>query len=507
MGRMIVAFLFVAALMLVGIAVRARFAFMRWLFIPSSVIAGLIGLAIIQCGLRYFDAPPPAVQEVTVQSKEPDVHKPPADAVSAVDYFARLRKTLKSWPGFLIAVVFAGMLIQRGPTATRESFHRVGRQGLMVWVIVLGQTTVGLLATWLIVQPLVSQPKIPNSFGMLIETGFAGGHGTAAAMSEVYKHPLINLPVGADLGILMATCGLVYGLISGVVLINLGVRMGWLGESVSVTQTMKTDADHPKPIGYAKIHNDVVDPLFLQVLWLAMAMALGLMMQACVLQVAAWIDGPPEVVAEAVEGAQQQLSKRLKAASVMDFPLFIYTLFGGLFVRKVLSAIGQASLVDRETINRLTSSAMDILVVAAISSLNLIAVAKMLVPFSILLVVGGIWCAVCLLLLSRMILPEEYWFQLGLINYGMSTGTTATGFVLLRMVDPEIQSGAAEDYALAAPLSAPFIGGGILTVGLPLIVLERVPIAIPAILLVAVIGALIVAGQRWKQATEVRESA
>ena len=98
---------------------------------------------------------------------------------------------------------------------------------------------------------------------------------------------------------------------------------------------------------------------------------------------------------------------------------------------------------------------MDILVVAAIATLNLQAVASMVVPFSILLACGAVWAAICLLVISRWLLPKKHWFQLGLINYGMSTGTTATGFVLLRMVDPDLDSGAAEDYALAAPLSAP----------------------------------------------------
>ena len=55
------------------------------------------------------------------------------------------------------------------------------------------------------------------------------------------------------------------------------------------------------------------------------------------------------------------------------------------------------------------------------------------------------------MILARRMLPSEHWFELGLINYGMSTGTTATGFVLLRLVDPELESGAAEDYCIGGP--------------------------------------------------------
>ena len=75
--------------------------------------------------------------------------------------------------------------------------------------------------------------------------------------------------------------------------------------------------------------------------------------------------------------------------------------------------------------------------------------------------------AVCLLVLAPRLLPRAYWFELGLLNYGFSTANTPQGFMLLRIVDPELKSGAAEDYAVAAPLSAPFIGGGVVTFVLP----------------------------------------
>ena len=140
---------------------------------------------------------------------------------------------------------------------------------------------------------------------------------------------------------------------------------------------------------------------------------------------------------------------------------------------------------------------MDILVVAAIATLNVAAVATLIIPFSILMLLGAVWSGVCLLVISRWILPRNHWFELGLINYGMSTGTTATGFVLLRLVDPELESGAAEDYALAAPLSSPFVGGGMITVALPLLVLEQFHLATISLGLSAIVIAMIAIGRRW----------
>ncbi len=470
---MTAAFLFVVVLLLVGVCFRQSVPAFRWLYIPASVIAGFVGLLVVQANVWH-----------------------PTETTAA------WANTLSSWPGWLIAVVFAGMLLEREPAPASQSLSRVARQGLMVWIIVLGQLAIGLLATWLFIQPFFD---VPNSFGSLIETGFAGGHGTAAAMGEVFKHPTIDLDGGLDLGILMATCGLVYGVVSGILWINIGARRGWIhrhhrshaSQSVGELDTKSQRS----AIGYATISRDTIDPLLLQVLWLTLAFGIGMALQEGVAQLAAYIDGFRETASELSE-AEKQLSSRLTATAVLDFPLFIYTLFGGLFVRKILAAADLGRVIDGETINRLTSAAMDILVVAAITSLNLQAVARLLVPFSVLLVCGVIWTGICLLVLARWILPRDYWFELGLINYGMSTGTTATGFVLLRVVDPELESGAAEDYALAAPLSAPFIGGGIVTVALPLLVLERAPIAISAITLIVLVTGLVIGARRWNQRQE-----
>ncbi|MCP4945057.1 MAG: sodium:glutamate symporter, partial [Planctomycetaceae bacterium] len=174
---MIPAFIFVAILLLLGVGLRLRFSIFRWLYIPASVLAGMLGLLITQIDLS-----------ATVTAHTSD-----------------WTETLKGWPGFLIAVIFAGMLLERKPAPWRKSISRVGRQGLMVWVIVLGETAIGLIATWLLIKPFFD---VPHSIGTLIETGFAGGHGTAAAMGQVFKHPTIQLDSGLDLGILMATCGL-----------------------------------------------------------------------------------------------------------------------------------------------------------------------------------------------------------------------------------------------------------------------------------------------------------
>lgn len=475
---MVPASIFVAILLLIGVGLRMRFSVFRWLYIPASVLAGVMGLLICQTNL----------------------------STSVTSHTTSWTETLREWPGFLIAVIFAGMLLERKPAPLRKSISRVGRQGLMVWVIVLGETAIGLIATWLLIKPFFD---VPHSIGTLIETGFAGGHGTAAAMGQVFKHPSIQLDGGLDLGILMATCGLLYGLISGIFWINIAVRRGWIGKQNTKQKYIQSENCDPQnkapseptirpAIGYARIGKETIDPLLFQVLWLAIAFGIGLGIQSIVTSSIGHIENLSNDLTTTVMKGEEQLSERLTFKSMAgSFPLFIYTLFGGWIVRSTVNALGYESTIDRETINRLTSTAMDILIVSAITTLNITAVTTLIVPFAILFLSGAVWTAFCLMFLARKILPREHWFELGLINYGMSTGTTATGFVLLRLVDPELESGAAEDYALAAPLSSPFIGGGMITVAMPLLVLERVPLSVTAITMTLLVLALIYLGQLW----------
>lgn len=471
---MTIAIILTAILLLVGMTIRLAIPVFRWLYIPASVIAGFVGLSIVQLATGNPNAGDSIAKLIT----------------ESVSYW-------ESWPGPLIAIVFAGMLLERQPTSVGQSLRRAGREGLMVWIIVLGQTAVGLLTTWLLIGPMYG---VPDSFGMLIETGFAGGHGTAAAMGQVFAMERVGLESGLDLGVMMATVGLVYGIISGVFWINIGVRRGWT--SRSKVEPIDTGIKQTS-IGTAVVRSDVIDPLLLQAIWLAVAFAIGLLMQWSVETLADWI--APAGAMDSQSG-QDPLDQRVGfAAVVSSFPLFIYTLFGGLILRKSLTKLGQSELIDPVTLGRLTSTAMDVLVVAAIASLNLTVVTENAGPIAILIVVAALWTSVCLAILSRWILPRDHWFELGLINYGMSTGTTATGFVLLRMIDPELDSGAAEDYAFAAPMSSPFVGGGMLTIGIPILVLGQFPLPLIASVFVVVVGGMIGIGIFVASRSEVLE--
>ena len=472
--------LFVLGLLLAGFALRAGVRPLRLLFVPASVVGGLLGLAVMQAGLRVGAGEPIAVDgdltftnTLWLDYKSGEELKDgfifnEANAAAAQDgvnrwqqWAAQIYNVIDGWPGLLIAVVFAGLLMERPGKKFSEAAVAAGRQGIVVWIIVLGQAFIGLLACALLIAPFYD---VPPAFGQLVETGFAGGHGTAAAMGEVYDE-VFDFPVGRDLAFLFATMGLIYGVVSGIVFVNLGVRRGWLrggphatpstgtprgdtvpGEvTVPVVSGLEDRAD-PPPSSFARVRAEVIDPLAFQLCLVAVAFAVGFGLQQGFL----WLADV------AFPGDWLKF--------VGKIPLFLFTLLGGWLTREGLHLIGFGDLIDGPSVHRITGLAMEVLIVAALATLRIEAAAAYLVPVLILLAVGFAWVAFCLLYVGRKLLPRRHWFELGLMNYGMSTATTAQGVLLLRIVDRDLDTDAASDYAAAAPLSAPFIGGGVLTV-------------------------------------------
>ena len=112
---------------------------------------------------------------------------------------------------------------------------------------------------------------------------------------------------------------------------------------------------------------------------------------------------------------------------------------------------------------RLSGTAMDFLVVAAISTINLQVVLASVVPLAILVALGVLWNVFCVVWLARRLLPKDSWFERAIAEMGQSMGVTATGLLLLRVVDPEGDTDATSAFGYKQLLHEPIMGGGLWT--------------------------------------------
>lgn len=426
-----------AALLLLGVLLYAgQWVRMRWrpvqaLFLPASIVAGLIGLLL-----------GPGVLGVTVTALAGD-NAPLSNGAIPV----MVLDVWSSLPGLLINVVFATLLMGVPLPRWRHIWRLAGPQLSFGVTLAAGQYVVGLLLVFFLLSPLFG---LPIMAGALIEIGFEGGHGTAAGLQSVFAE--LGYADGGDLAVGMATVGVLSGIVFGIVLVNWGIRTGRSSALDVDTGTMSgerrgliTPDEETRYTGRMTVRPESIEPLSLHFALIAFAILAGYgLLQALIwIEVHTWAGDNGMTLFGAV-------------------PLFPLAMLGGLVVQQVLKWSGRAYLLDRDTMLRLQGLALDLLIAAAIASLSLKVIAANIVPFLVLGAAGVVWNLGMFLWVAPRMIPS-HWFERGIGDFGQSMGVTATGLVLMKIADPENRSPAYEAFGYKQLLFEPFFGGGLVT--------------------------------------------
>lgn len=345
---------------------------------------------------------------------------------------------LKQLPSEFIALVFACFFLQRHENTglSERRITEVFAQTSLIWVSVMGQVLIGLVATIFIYKPYFGQPL---AFTSVLEAGFAGGHGTAVAMGPILVQN--GVPAGLEYALFSATIGLIGGIVGGVWIIERQRRK---------TRIIVSDED----LVHAQFD---VNGLLTSLGLVAAAYWLGLFYKGAF---------EKEILPRIIDPAH------LRSFSL---PLFAYTLVGGYTVKQLLSLSGFSRLIDNSSILLLADVFLEILIFAGIAIIDVRLLGQGLIPLLSLFALGFAWNLFCHIWLRPRILNNAYSFELGLINFGMLNGTSATGLMLLKMVDPKFQTRAAKVFAESSAITQPFIAGGILTLATPYIVSQLSP--------------------------------
>lgn len=72
----------------------------------------------------------------------------------------------------------------------------------------------------------------------------------------------------------------------------------------------------------------------------------------------------------------------------------------------------------------------------------------------------------------------SYWFERGIGDFGQATGITATGLLLMKVVDPNNRTPALEGFGYKQILFEPLVGGGLFTAAAMPLVAQFGPVAI-----------------------------
>jgi ESS family glutamate:Na+ symporter len=144
-------------------------------------------------------------------------------------------------------------------------------------------------------------------------------------------------------------------------------------------------------------------------------------------------------------------------------------LIGGTIVQLVMTRLDLDCLIIRRLQERIAGVALDVVVITALATINLTVLGANIGVFLSLSIVGILWNILAFIYLAPRILPV-YWFERGIGDMGQSMGVTATGILLIRMVDPNNRTGAFESFAYKQLFFEPIVGGGLFTAIAPILI-------------------------------------
>ena len=154
------------------------------------------------------------------------------------------------------------------------------------------------------------------------------------------------------------------------------------------------------------------------------------------------------LVLAAVGGAYVLNAGLKKLIPSVSFPVYGLALVCSMLIQELLKVCKMDDYVDEDTVTHVGNSVTDYLVGFGMASINVNIVLLYWVPIVVLCILGIIFVLLFLLFVSRNYF-SSFWFERGIYIYGMSTGIMATGAILLRIVDPEFQTGVIEDFGFA----------------------------------------------------------
>lgn len=381
---------------MIGQLIRAKVKIVQKFFVPASMLAGFIALALGSQGAGIL---------------------PFSDSIG-------------SYAGVLIIVIFAAVGIN-GFTFSKGSLKaEMGRVGSYFSYKVLAQAIQFCFAplfSILVISRLF--PDINYGFGLLLAAGFSGGHGTAAAVGDTFAK--VGFTDAMDIGMTCATVGILSGIFGGLFFIKMGAKRGWTKYIKSfqyISGELKTGLvpEEKRPsMGKETVSSMVLDPL---------AWHLAVLLVA--------------------SGAGMIVNKWIYSVTELDLPTYLIAFLIAIAMFLIFKRVGVGNYIDENIISRISGTATDYLVFFGIASIKVEVIVKYAAPLALLLICG-IVIVVLTLMYFGPAMNRGSWFERSIFVFGYSTGVFAIGFILLRIVDPENLSKTLNDTAFAAPFTTP----------------------------------------------------
>jgi len=395
----IIAFAFLAAMLVAGTALRAKVQFLRSALVPASLIGGVLGFILITAGLS-----------LGFESK---------DFIPFTFHFFTLS---------FMSLCLTGAAKTDGQS---PSIVRGGMWLTLVWTMSLAMQALTGLAV-IVGYNNVTGSSISDFLGMISTYGFTMGPGQALTYGSIWEK---SFEV-AD----AATVGLIYASFGFIVAFVLGVPMARWAINKGINQNTSAAIDEEFLRGYYNRTTDVsagrqithsgnVDTL---------AFHLGILAVAYILT-NYWIE-----LMQWIIGDFQPFGVRVGVIFSHNL-FFFHGLVICIIIRALMDRFGLGHFIDNDTQKRITGSAVDFMVVGTIMSIKFTVLVEYLVPvLLVILAVTLVTVVLCFGLGRRL---GKLGMERTLTIFGCCCGSSGTGLLLLRILDPDFRTPVAKELA------------------------------------------------------------
>ncbi|MCC8161658.1 MAG: hypothetical protein LIO86_00465 [Lachnospiraceae bacterium] len=418
-------------LLILGYWLRVKVKLLQKLYIPVAVIGGTIGLLL----------------GPNVLGKVSSIYLPFSSESSGYSTILL---------AILLSTICLGFYVNRDTISSSINYF------LLTSVVVLMQV---IVAFGLVRLLQMGGSSINDGFSILPTSGFYGGHGFGAMVAAAFES--VGYWDSAEvisLSTTFATIGLLFGVIAGVIIINMAARKGMLKYTAKVDGNIDEEdaTGYIQPENRTKIVTAVsksaaIDPLALQFAFVMaiMACAYGL----------------------------------LKIFSMFEltsqFNIIVSVTVCGIIAAYVSSRTKAKNVMDVSAMKNIGSTAMEILIVISLSTMNLDVVFSYGLEILICSVVILALTTIAVFALGKMWFTKDN-FEFSIFAFGVATGVLPTGVLLLKMVDPECRS----NVLMCIPAGATFTT--IITQMFCMTVAPMIIVSAPVQLIVVMIGICIV---------------
>lgn len=301
---MLVDFMWAGIFLFIAKILREKIRVLQSLFVPVSLLAGFIGLALGQNGFGVM----------------------------------QFSSQFGSYAGLLIIAVFVSIGLRGFNFSSggwKTNFDRIGSYYCYRNIGWAFQYAVPIIFSMVVLR--IFAPELNTAFGMLIPAGFQGGHGTAAALGQTLGN--LGWEDATDLAMTSATVGILTGIFGGIALIKIGTTKNYtkyVKDFSQLPDDMRTgliDEGHRPVLGDETVSPMAIDPLAWHLLLILIP-----------------------------TGAGYLLTNAIQDATGLGVPSFSVGFLAAILFHFLLKGMKADKYVDNRIISRMGSCATDFLV-------------------------------------------------------------------------------------------------------------------------------------------------